>query len=89
MTHLYCVHEIGDWWTVSGVVTDLNYPEEQDWVEFGGDFAGLFPSVQVRVDGVFVAFGEFPDMPRGGTGLVRVVNPSGHSQWFECWIPYN
>jgi hypothetical protein len=86
ISDFYCVTDFGDYWTLSGVVTDDDDPVEGNVVTFGGVLAGYGLTATTEVDGVFLLTVELPGL-RGGTATALTHDPHGaSSNLAEDWL---
>jgi hypothetical protein len=66
ITDFYCINETGDFWTITGAVTDYDSSVVGDVVTFGGVFANFNLSATITsVDGVFTFTFELPGLAEG------------------------
>jgi hypothetical protein len=76
ISNFYCINEIGDVWTLTGIVIDNDDPVDGDTVTFGGVFAGYNLTTTVRADGVFCLTVELHGLQQG-TGTAQTSDPHG------------
>jgi hypothetical protein len=76
ITNFYCVSEYGDFWTLTGTVTDNDDPVAGDVVTFGGVLAGYNLTATVGTDGVFSLTTELAGLQEG-TGTAQTCDPHG------------
>ena len=72
----YAINDIGDYWTLTGVVTDYDDPVEGDVVTFGGVLAGYNLTTTVDADGVFWLTAELPGL-QDGIATAETSDPDG------------
>jgi hypothetical protein len=65
ITNFTCTPEIGDYWTISGNVTDINGPVQGMVIHFGGVLANYGYSATVNGDGTFSVTGMFINLQNG------------------------
>jgi hypothetical protein len=86
ISNFYCISEIGDYWTLTGIVGDNDDPVEGYAIHFGGVFAGYNLTATADVDGVFSITVEMPGLS-GGTGSAWTIDPHGVlSALAEEWV---
>ncbi len=65
ISNFYCINEFGDYWTLTGTVTDNDDPVVGDVVTFGGVLASYNLSTTVGTDGVFSLTVELAGLQEG------------------------
>ena len=86
INNFYCINDVGDYWTLTGTVTDNDYPVQGDVVTFGGVLASYNLSTTVTTDGVFSLTVELTGLQMG-TGTAQTTDPNGvPSNVAEDWI---
>ena len=68
--------ELGDLWTLTGTVTDVDDPVAGMVVSFGGVFANFGVTATVQADGTFSLTGEFLGL-QSGTATAQTQDPHG------------
>jgi hypothetical protein len=82
----YCINDIGDYWTLTGVVTDEDSSVEGDVITFGGVLASYGVSTTADVDGTFSVTVVLRGLP-SGTATAQTHDSSGlYSALAEDWI---
>ncbi|MCE5268291.1 MAG: dockerin type I domain-containing protein [Planctomycetaceae bacterium] len=84
ITDFTCINEIGDFWTLTGSVTDSDDPVAGDIVRFGGVFASFNVTATVGQDGVFSVTFEFVGLQSGGCSA-QVTDPHGVTSEMALW----
>jgi hypothetical protein len=72
----YCITDIGDYWTLTGVVVDYDDSVAGDVVTFGGVLAGYNLTTTVDADGTFWLTVELPGL-HGGIATAEAFDPHG------------
>ena len=72
----YCINDVADIWTLTGIVVDYDDPVEGFMVMFGGVLAGYNLSATVDADGVFTLTVELHGLQEG-TGTAQTFDPHG------------
>jgi hypothetical protein len=86
ITDFYCIKEVGDYWTLTGIVSDADDPVQGDVITFGGVLADYHFSTTVREDGVFSFTVELYGF-QSGMGWAATTDPHGVlSNLAGCWI---
>ena len=83
-----CVNEIGNYWTLAGVVTDYTNNVAGDVVIFGGVLASYNLTAVVGADGGFAVTADLPGLLEG-TATARTTGPTGLASnvaldWIIC-----
>ncbi|MEN6451710.1 MAG: hypothetical protein ABFC96_14555 [Thermoguttaceae bacterium] len=76
ITDFYCINDTGDYWTLTGVVTDADDPVAGDIIKFGGVLAGFNLTATVDENGVFSVTAELIGM-QSGTGTAQTTDLHG------------
>lgn len=86
ISNFYCINEIGDIWTLTGIVTDTDDDVEGYVITFGGVLAGFGITATVGADGVFSITVELVGVQMG-TGTAQTTDPHGIlSNLAEDWV---
>jgi hypothetical protein len=86
ISNFYCINDIGDYWTLTGVVTDADDPVQGDVVTFGGVLASYNLTATVGQDGTFSVTSELIGLQMG-TGTAQTADPQGVlSNLAQYWV---
>ena len=76
ISNFYCVQEYGNFWTLSGTVTDNDDAVEDYVITFGGELESYHLTTTAEVDGVFSLTVELTGLQQG-TGTAQTHDPHG------------
>jgi len=86
INNFYCINELGDYWTLTGTVTDNDDDVEGYVVTFGGVLAPYGLTAVVAMDGVFSILADLSGVQMG-TGTAQTKDPHGVlSNLAQYWV---